>query len=292
MHIASKVTIGAMFLAVACAPADKALAPPAAPDFKGKPQDVACKTKDLKAVQKGKITANDCLFEGTQRENLYRADQQALGLPDFSGSHMLVFEQDAEFDGIYGISDWDDTPFGDPVFGYQTFVANDASRSFAVIGSDPEYKLFVSGADETQLGKYTLTTSVATSANSCETGRRTVLQGNVAFSSAITDATSCEGVVEVGPYVGQPLNYQFWYAKLTTGQNVTVRADGIDGDDPSVTLAVIVFGSPFAQLDFSSGAGDTDREISFTVPFDAYYYVEVSSSPGVSSPYHLTFTSE
>lgn len=315
MHIATKVTIGAAFLAVACAPADKALAPPPGADFAASNRDVNCVTRTLKNVQKGTIRANDCLFDAGRRGNLYRADQQTLGLPDLTGATMLQFVPDAGFDGTLGFSPWrdarglsdahdaqgnfdqDDSVFGDLVLGYQTFAAHDTSRSMAVIGSAPTYKMFVAGSDSTQRGKYTLTTSVAASANSCETGRRTFLQGNVAFSSAITDATSCAGVVEVGPYIGQPLNYQFWYARLVSGQNATVRIEGIDPDDPSVTLAVIVWGPPglplpFPQLDFSAGAGDTDRAVSFTAPVDAFYYVEVSSSPGVSSPYRLTFTSE
>lgn len=262
---------------------------------KGKPQEIACRTTDLKAVHSDKIKKNDCLFGDGQREHLFRADQSALGLPDLSGASMLTFTPEAGFNGIFGVANWDESRFGDPVYGYNNFVAGSTARTFSIIGSDPEYKLFFSGVDETQLGKYTLTTTVAGSADSCESGSRTFLQGSVAFSSAISDATSCLGEVAVGPFVGAPLRYQFWYAKVTTGQEVTVEIDGVDGDDESVTLAVIVFaagGQPphFAQLDFSDGPGDTDRSINFTAPFTAYYYVEVSASPGVTSPYDLTFT--
>lgn len=290
------VVFAAVVLAASCAPGES----PVEPQFgvvpeKGKPQEIACRTTDLKAVQSDKIKKNDCLFGNGQREHLYRADQRALGLPDLSGASMLTFTPDAEFNGIYGVANWDETRFGDPVYGFQTFTANSTARTFSVIGSAPEYKLFFSGADETQLGKYTLTTTVAPSANSCETGSRTFLQGSVAFSSAISDATACLGQVTVGPYAGAPLRYQFWYAKLTEGQSVSVAIDGVDGDDTSVTLAAIVFAAPgqpphFAQLDFSQGAGDTDRALSFTAPFTAYYYIEVSASPGVASPYDLTFT--
>lgn len=85
------------------------------------------------------------------------------------------------------------------------------------------------------------------------------------------------------------------HPKLTPCQEVTVRIDGVDPDDPTVTLAVIVFGSPFVKLDFSAGPGDTDRQIAFTAPFAAYYYVEVSSEArrhlAVQLPVHDQLTS-
>jgi hypothetical protein len=196
MEITRAIPFAAFAVALGCHQGDR----PTEPQFAlqtadAKPQTVACKPNDLKAVQHDKIKKNDCLFGNGQRELLYRVDQLALGLPSLDGSHMLTFTPTAEFNGLTGFSEWDETPFGDPVFGYQTFTANNSDRSFSVIGSSPEYKLFVSGADSTQLGKFTLTTTVAPTANSCESGSRAFLQGSVAFSSAISDATSCQGQV-------------------------------------------------------------------------------------------------
>lgn len=299
MRFQKTALLSAVLLAAACAPQDNNS--PTEPQFavvpeKGKPQDVACRPADLKAVENGKIKKNDCLFvngQGVeQRENLFRVDQLALGLPDLSGANMLTFTPDAEFSGIFGVSNWDETRFGVPVYGYNNFVANSTDRTFSIIGSNPEYKLFISGADATQLGKYTLTTTVAASSNSCTSGSRTFLQGNVAFSSTIDDGNSCDGTIAVGPYAGGPLKYQFWYAKLKAGQTVTVSIDGVDTNDPTITLAAIVFGSPFARLDFADSAGnDPDRSLTFTAPFEAYYYIEVSGAPGVSSSYDFSFTS-
>ena len=276
-------------LAVACAPQDDPTQPDLAVVPDGKPQEIACRPSNLKATQKGKIKANDCLFGTDQREDLFRVDQLGLGLPDLSGSHMLTFTPETEFDGLFGVSNWDETNFGSPVYGYRTFTVDD-QRAFSFIGSSPEYKFFMSGNDASQLGKYTLTTTVSASANSCETGNRTFIQGTVAFSSAISDANSCAGLIAVGPNSG-PINYQYWYAKLTAGQEVTVSIDGVDGDDETVTLAVIVWGTDFAELNFSEEAGDTDRAITFTAPFTSrWYWIEVSSRPGFASPYNLSFT--
>lgn len=281
----------ALILATACAPQDDPTQPDLAVVPDGKPQDIACRPSNLKATQKGKIKANDCLFGTDQREDLFRVDQLTLGLPDLSGAHMLTFTPETEFDGIFGVSNWDETRFGSPVYGFRTFWVDD-QRTFSLIGSSEEYKLFMSGIDATQLGKYKLTTTVSASTNSCETGSQAFIQGTVAFSSSISDANSCAGQIAVGPNSG-PINYQYWYAKLTEGQEVTVSIDGVDEDDDTIVLAVIVWGTNgpvFSRLDFSAEAGDTDRSITFTAPFTSrWYWIEVSSRPGVSSPYNLSF---
>lgn len=295
MRCSKTLVLSAVFLAAACAPQDN----PTEPRFavvpeKGKPQAIACRPTDLSAIETGKIKKNDCLFvngDGVeQRENIFRVDQLALGLPDLSGANMLTFTPDAEFDGIFGVANWDQTQFGDPVYGYNTFTANNTDQTFSIIGSSPEYKLFFSGADATQLGKYTLTTTVAASTNTCESGSLTFLEGSVAFSSTITNYNSCPGKVAVGEHLGDPLQYQYWYAKLKQGQTVTVSIDGVDGNDQAIVLAAIAWRTSFAKLDFSEGEGDTDRSITFTAPFQAYYYIEVSGAPGVNSPYNFHFT--
>jgi hypothetical protein len=210
---------------------------------------------------------------------------------DLSGANMLTFTGDADFDAIFGIGGKTGREiFPTPVYGFSGFDAGATGtfgNSFSFIGSGPVYSLWFGGQGPGQLGTYALTTSIDPSVDTCENGHWVFLQGDVAFTSDISDATSCQGTVTVGPNVGQPLNYQFWYYKLLPGETIELSLTGLD-PDPTLTLAAIDFGAGQSALDFSDGPGDTDRSVGFTATRQVYLYVEVSSAPGVTSGYTLT----
>ncbi len=248
-------------------------------------QRKACRPAPLSAVTTGTIDEGDCPFVNagvTQYEDMYIVSQGRLG-GSTDGSTMLTFTGDAAYDVIFGLGEMGGEIAPDPVYGY-TRTPN-LPNAFSIAGSDAVYKMWFAGTGPDQLGDYTLTTTVEPTKSVCETGRLVFLQGDVSFSSSIDDASSCLGQVNYGPNAGAPLIYQYWYAKLLAGQEVTLTLEGVDPDEPTVTLAGILLGTPFANLDFASGAGDTDRSVTFTAPATRYYYLEVSAAPGASSPY-------
>lgn len=295
MRIRRSLLLSIALVVSACAQQDAPTAPQLSviPE-KGKPQEIACRRAELKPDQNGKIKTNDCLFGVDQREDRYHVDALGLGMPDLGGGHMLTFSADAKFDGIFGVQKWDPVELNSLVYGYARFTGGNPN-SFSLIGSDPEYAFYFSGADGTQTGKYRLTTTVEPSSNTCSTGRLVFLQGTVGFDGTINDDNACDGTVAVGPNVGNPLKFQYWYVKLDAGQSATLSIDGVDGSAQTVTLAVIRWGEdgPLnSWLDFSTSAGDTDRSITFTAPAFGYYYLEVSSLPGDGSDYHLSFSAD
>lgn len=268
------------------------LAPNAADEARSARAD--CRPAQLSITTTGDVATDDCVFDngGTpQYEDIYFVNQRRLGMNDLSGASMLTFTGGADFDAIFGIGARTGREiFPTPVYGYSSFGAGDTGtfyNSISFIGSAPMYSMWFGGQGPAQLGSYTLTTSIGPSIDTCENGHWVFLQGDIAFTSDISDATSCQGTVSVGPNVGQPLNYQFWYYKLLPGETIRLSLTGLD-PDPTLVLAAIDFGTGQAELDFSDAPGDADRSVTFTATRQLYLYVEVSSAPGVSSGYTLT----
>lgn len=288
------LVLSAGVLAAGCAddPTRPVLTAPV--EEEAKSQRAVCRPSPLSTETTGEIAADDCLFDGAgraQQQDIYLAIQSRLGRTDRSGSTMLTFTGAADFDAIFGVGAQSGEIFPDPVYGFARFDAGATGifgNSFSIIGSDPVYKMWFGGQDGTQLGSYTLTTAVEPSIDTCENGHWVFLQGSGSFSSDIANDVSCRGTVEFGPFVGAPLNYQFWYIKLLPGETFTATLDGVT--DPTVALAAIDFGTGQAELDLGDGPGDPDRAISFTATRQLYLYVEVSSAPDITSPYTLSFT--
>jgi hypothetical protein len=262
--------------------------------LEAKSQRASCQARVLSASTTGDVTADDCLFTfGTveRLEDLYLVNQSRLGLSDLSGANMLTFDATADFDAIYGVGGFDPREiFPTPVYGYARFGAGATAtwdNSISIISSERMMKAWIAGETPADLGSYTLSTAVEPSIDTCENGHWVFIRGDVSFTSDISDATSCRGIVSVGPNVGADLNYQFWYVKLLEGETLNATLTGLD-PDPTLTLAAIDFGSSQADLDFGSGPGATDRSVTFTATRDLYVYLEVSSAPGVVSPYTLT----
>jgi len=295
MRLKHTLVLSAAVLAAGCA--DDTTEPIAAPtvEAEAKSKRATCRPSPLSTSTTGEITADDCLFDEAgreQREDIYLAIQSRLGRTDRSGSTMLTFTGAADFDAIFGIGAQSGGEiFPDPVYGFARFPAGTTQtfgNSFSFIGSDPVYKMWFGGQDGTQLGSYTLTTTVEPSIDTCENGHWVFLQGEGSFSSDISNETSCRGEVTFGPNVGLPLNYQFWYIKLLPGETFTATLDGVT--DPTVALAALDFFTGQGDLDLGDGPGDTDRAVSFTATRQFYLYVEVSSAPDITSPYTLSFT--
>lgn len=261
--------------------------------------DKACKPRMLAPNQSGVVTADDCVFDignGSVRyEHTFRVNQARLGNKDVGGNSMLTFTMETtDFDAIFGLGGFDKSGFPDPVYAFRRFPAGQyyatngfQLNSFSIIGGELQYGMWVGGDTDADVGAYTLTTRVDGISHTCIENRRVYLQGSVAFDYSITNENSCRGTVSVGPYIGAPLNYQYWWTRLRAGQTVTVEVEG--AGDPTMTLALIDWWGD-AVLDFSDGAGDTTRSATFTAPRNMELYVEVSSAPDVVDDYRLAFT--
>jgi hypothetical protein len=274
---------------IAPAPTDAGGAAVFAKQSKGDPH---CKTKSLKRTQKGKIKANGCLFTESangQREDLYT----------FAGAgsnQMMTFTANAAFSGIFGVTDTSDVPFAGTVWGYQNFDAN-TPTAFSVIGSNDEYGMFVSGGDSTQLGKYTVSTSVGAPAYSCDA--LIFLQGTVTFGTALDGGNSCHETIEFTPYppaLGQPIWTHNFYAKVIGGHSYTVHVDGLTG---TFQVALTIFGGGVVAQDVGDVTPRSTRDVTFTAPYTRYVLVELASGRFVggawaleSGSYSLTFTSD
>lgn len=295
MRYPSLMAAACVMAAVACDVQDvtQPLEAPASA-AEAKSQRAACSARALSSTTTGVVAVDDCLFTaGTveRHEDLYLVNQRRLGMPDLSGANMLTFGATADFDAIYGIGGVDPREvFPTPVYGYARFTAGSTStrgNSFSLISSETTLKAWFAGETTADLGSYSLSTSIEPSIDTCENGHWVFIQGDVSFSSGISDARSCQGTVTFGPNAGSPLNYQFWYVKVHAGETLNATLAGLD-PDPTLVLAAIDFGTGQSELDFGTGPEATERSVSFTATRDLYVYLEVSSAPGVTSPYTLT----
>lgn len=249
----------------------------------------------------GSVTEDDCLFFNgftDQYEDLYLVPQGRLGTQD--GNVMATFSLEAEsFNWIFGLGgNVGREVFPTPVYAFRTGPAgvytapNGFSlNTFSIIGGEPIYKMWVGGRGPTELGDYTLSVSANPVTNTCVTGHRVYLQGDVSFSSTLADANSCEGVVEVGPNVGSPLSYQYWWVRMSAGETITLALDGVE--EVTTAAAIIDFNSPNpmdwqVSLDLGDGEGDADRFVSFTAQRRTDIYVEVSALRGRTTGYTAT----
>ncbi len=253
--------------------------------------DPACKTKKLKDSQKGKIKANSCEFTpgGTgTREDLYTVAGDGPSL-------MTTYTADAEFDGIFGVTEANQPLFAGTVWGYERFVAG-TPMSFSVVGSSSEYGLFMGGADSTQLGKYTVSVETGPVVHSCD--RDVYLEGTVGFHTALDGANSCTVLIQYSPYpeaIGKPIWTHNFYAKVLAGHSYTVRIDGLsDAFEPGLTI----FGGGVLAQSVGPIGPDGVREVTFTPAITRYVLAEISSGRFVGGDwvnqvgsYGFTFTS-
>ena len=246
-----------------------------------------CAARELAPSQTSTINASDCLYTGgtqDQYEEFYAMPAASFAASQgvSSGPALFNFTVDAAFDGILGFKAPGD---GGLVFGSRTFTAN-TSRSMSVIADGGDFEVFVGGSSTSQTGRYTM--GVATSAIGNYRCGASFLATAVTFNATLTDTNGCEGTINFGPNVGNPLIYQYWYAKLEAGKTYTISVTGASNG----TTALFVSNADFQTeqtLDLASDGNDTDRSITFTPQATTYYYFEVSKAPGGSAPYSFSF---
>lgn len=309
MRVARFLPVYSLAFLAACGTVDSVAGPDLGPDDAlqaqadkkiklDKDQKKACRRTPLTLSVSAEITAADCLYDlagRTQYEDLYSvrpADLVKEAGAAVAGSPKLTFTAAAAFDGLFGFTAEDKDPFAGLVLGSRTFAAN-TPRVFSVVGGEKEYGLFFSGYDETQLGGYALSTSVS-AGGSWQCGELVFLAGSASFSGNISPATGCAGTIQFGPNAGNPLYYQYRYAKLEAGKSYTATISGIDPNTPAVTLFMAHLlnggGTVDETLNLSAFDGDTDRSITLTASVTGYYYVEVSTIPGQPADFHFSFT--
>ena len=251
-------------------------------------------------ANQGTVSADDCVFpgdHGNQYEDLYLVNQGRLGTRD--GNQMATFALETEdFDWIFGFGGFVGKEiFPTPVYAFRSGPAGVYSapwpggpfpefnfNTFSVIGGEPVYKMWVGGQSEEQVGDYTLTVSANPVSNTCAEAHRVYLQGDVSFSSSISDDNACEGVAVEGPFPGTLLSLQYWWVRMSAGETITLELDEIDGN----TVAAAIFGPGGFDVDVGDGSGDTDRSVTFTTPIRADIYVEVSVVRGNTASYTAT----
>ncbi len=238
--------------------------------------DPACKTKNLKDSQKGKLKDNSCEFTPAgngRREDLYTVAGDGPGL-------MTTYTADAEFSGIFGVTEANQPLFAGTVWGYEQFAAG-TPMSFSVVGSSSEYGLFVGGTDSTQLGKYTVSVATGPVVHSCDRG--IYLEGTVGFHTALDGMNSCTVLIQYSPYpaaIGKPIWTHNFYAKVLGGHTYTVRIDGLSGAfEPGLTI----FGGGVLAQSVGPIGPDGVREVTFTPATTRWILSEVSSGRFVGS---------
>ena len=276
MRLSRAMLVAALVFGAACEAPTDTLAPDVDAQFARSADkfDPACKPKKLKADQKGKVSRNDCLYTlggRDQREDLYV-------LESAGGNQMMTFTTNAEFDGLLGITEDGKPLFEGVVLGSRTFQAG-TPRVFHFVGGSPTYGMFFSGYDETQFGKYTITTEVAPVSYQCG-GGVFFMEGTVGFDQYLDGGNACEYTIQFSPFpdvIGKPIWTQGFNAKLTAGESYTVRLEGLDASfQPALTVFTYGPFTPIAQ-DLSSSSSDGDREVTFSVPNTRYVYIEISS---------------
>lgn len=246
-------------------------------------------------ANQGTVSADDCVFNnGTedQYEDLYIVPQGRLGT--MNGNQMATFALEAEdFDWIFGFGGKTGEIFPNPVYAFRrgpagvyTSSTGFAINTFSVVGGEAVYKMWVGGQSTSDVGDYTLTAAAAPVSNSCATGHRVYLQGNVTFTSSIENGNSCRGTIAIGPHIGQPLNYQYWWIRVSAGETITLELNGVE--EPTMAALIIDWGLNQASLDLGDGPGDTNRFVTFTAQRRTDIYVEVSTIPDVVAAYTAT----
>jgi FIMAH domain len=262
----------------------------------------ACAAKGLDPVTTATISTNDCIYvggNGPQYEDLYRVDTGALLAASgtgITGAPRLTFTADASFGGRIGVGTpaLAGSPFSDLVFGSRAFDA-DTPTSFSLIAPNAEYLAFMTGADDSELGRYNFTVDVG-AAGDFACGERVYLGGPVSFGGTISDGNACAGTIVFGPYAGSPYIYQARWAKLEEGKEYTVSLTdlGAGVDDGAVALFLwrgLGQGvAPFTLLDVATDGSDPDRSFTFVAPITGNYYLEVSSVPGRNASYTFTLS--
>lgn len=274
MRSTRNLLVAAMAFAAAC-DSGRSVAPAATADrpaqfARSAATDAACRAAKLKDDQKGKLKRNSCEFTlvpGGRREDLY-------ALNGAGGGQMTTFTASAEFSGIFGATEADQPLFQGTVWGYEQFTAG-TPIAFSVVGSSTDYGFFIGGTDSTQLGKYTVTTTVGPVAHACD--RATFLQGTVAFQTTLDGSNSCTVNVAYSPYpeaIGKPLWTHNYYAKALAGHTYTVHLDGLSASfGPGLT---VFGGGVLAQSVGPIGPGGT-RDVTFTPATTRWVLVEISS---------------
>jgi hypothetical protein len=243
----------------------------------------ACAPRTLASQHTGTLNGTDCAAGGqgaTAYEESYTfATASFAAARGVTGPALFDISLTASFNGTLTLNQTDQE------LATRDFQAS-TPRSMYILADGGSFEVTVRGGDDTQVGGYDLSTSVGEIGNYfCGTG---FLATTLTFSSTITDVDSCAGTIEFGPNVGQPLQFQYWYAKLEAGTTYTFEATGITNP----TFALFVSNADFATeqtLDLGEADGDTDRIVTFTPAATTYYYIEVSKAPGDAAPYTLSF---
>jgi hypothetical protein len=117
---------------------------------------------------------------------------------------------------------------------------------------------------------------------------------DLALGGSISDDNACEGTIQFGPFVGDPLFFQYRYAKLEQSKEYTVSLTDLGAGDEAVALFLYKsLGegvAPFTLLELADGGADPDRSFTFVAPITGYYYLEVSNAPGQYVDYTFTLS--
>jgi hypothetical protein len=193
----------------------------------------------------------------------------------------VEFSVDAGFEGTLGAR----MPGSSNALAYRNFT-DSTSRPLYFVSDGGTFEVFVSAVVGSTGGAYTLTAAASAFGDYfCETG---FVGTPVTFDLVISDANSCAGTIEFGPFVGQPLQYHYWYARLEAGRTYRVQATNLT----DATVALFVINADFVtdeNLALDDGTNAPSRTITFVPSADGYYYFEVSKSPGADASYSFQF---
>lgn len=242
----------------------------------------ACAATPLGGLQLGSITATDCRFTAGTADRYQ--DRFAVTLP--SGPNLTTFTTNASFEGIFGIKQPAST--GEVVYGSRNFVPN-TDRPMYVLADGGDFEVFLGGTGIDDLGTYSLSRWTSSIGDYfCGSG---FIATEITFSGVLRADNACAGTITFGPYVGNPLRYQFAYAKLEAGRTYRFTTTGFDPNTPFAFFSSGLGVEGSGELLLTEN-GETTLVRDVTPTVDGYWYVEWSlggSNPPVTG---WTFTFE
>jgi hypothetical protein len=237
----------------------------------------------------GALTTGGCRFEsaGVSRFTRYWT-------VNTSAPTGFELQWSTSYNIVAGLKEATENPALGNVWGAQSGVAGTALVQRFVLPAG-SWQIYLSGADTTQVGPYTLTSRTRslgeiTSGNGCQQLVFMVPGARVLNGALDRSTGDCETTVAFNPdprWIGRPLLIERFAARLIAGRQYSVT--GSFGSGQGVSALTVFLGNALVGQQFLGQEGGV-RTINIIPTTTAYYTLEVSSSNplGVDGPLPVT----
>lgn len=217
-------------------------------------------------VINGTITTSDCLFLAPPTTSRY-SDYYQMVPP---ANTVTVIRWTRAFSGVFGMKESTANVAAGLVYGS---IAG-TTPELRIIGNGDPMQLFVSGANATTTGAYTLTKSAAVG-HACYTAAPILyLVPGASFQDAVTSQNSCAFTAQYSPFAevnGKPLLAHYLVTKLDAGKQYTISVSGMPGQS-----ALTIFRSGVAAQHVGPTVNGV-RTVTVTPATAGNYTIEISS---------------